>query len=248
MGLSLKSILPVAGAAAGFFLGGPAGSAAVNAALGSGIGTLLSGGDLNDAVKNAALAGAGAYGMQAAGIAGAGSAGVAEVAAGGIAPAAQTAGPQYTAVSGATGQALATETAKKGIMSGLPAKALTGALVASAFQEPEQPVMTEEQRQMMLTGERDPSYQGQNIVPTYDYRTNQVVYARDGGYIQGPGSGRSDSVRAGIFQNGQKVQEARLSDGEFVMTERAVRGAGNGDRAAGASRMYEMMRQYEGMA
>jgi hypothetical protein len=29
------------------------------------------------------------------------------------------------------------------------------------------------------------------------------------------------------------------------MTERAVRGAGNGDRNAGAARMYELMRQYE---
>ena len=52
MGLSLKSLLPIAGAAAGFFFGGPAGSAAVNAALGSGIGTLLAGGDVKDALKN----------------------------------------------------------------------------------------------------------------------------------------------------------------------------------------------------
>ena len=35
MGLSLKSLLPIAGAAAGYFFGGPAGSAAMNAALGS---------------------------------------------------------------------------------------------------------------------------------------------------------------------------------------------------------------------
>ena len=71
-----------------------------------------------------------------------------------------------------------------------------------------------------------------------------------GGYIEGPGTGRSDSVRAKIYQDGQPVQEARLSDGEFVMTERAVRGAGNGDREAGAARMYEMMRRFErgGMA
>ena len=43
-----------------------------------------------------------------------------------------------------------------------------------------------------------------------------------GGYIEGPGTGRSDDVKAGIFQNGQKVQEARLSDGEFVMTEKGT--------------------------
>jgi hypothetical protein len=68
---------------------------------------------------------------------------------------------------------------------------------------------------------------------------------RDGGYIQGPGTGRSDSIPARIYQDGQPVQEARLSDGEFVMTERAVRGAGNGDRAKGAARMYRMMREFE---
>jgi hypothetical protein len=63
LGLSLKSLLPIAGAAAGFFLG-PAGNAAVTAALGSGIGTLLAGGDIKDAVKNAALAGAAGTGLR----------------------------------------------------------------------------------------------------------------------------------------------------------------------------------------
>jgi hypothetical protein len=66
-----------------------------------------------------------------------------------------------------------------------------------------------------------------------------------GGYVEGPGTGTSDSIDAVIMQNGRPVQEALLSDGEFVMTERAVRGAGNGDRDQGAARMYEMMRQFE---
>lgn len=66
-----------------------------------------------------------------------------------------------------------------------------------------------------------------------------------GGYVEGPGTGTSDSIPADIYQNGMPVQEARLSDGEFVMTENAVRGAGRGDREAGAARMYEMMRQFE---
>jgi hypothetical protein len=66
-----------------------------------------------------------------------------------------------------------------------------------------------------------------------------------GGYVEGPGSGTSDSIPAKIYQDGQPVQEAALSDGEFVMTERAVRGAGNGDPRAGAARMYEMMRKFE---
>lgn len=66
-----------------------------------------------------------------------------------------------------------------------------------------------------------------------------------GGYVQGPGTGTSDSINSMIYQNGMPVQEARLSDGEFVMTENAVRGAGDGDREAGAARMYELMRQFE---
>lgn len=66
-----------------------------------------------------------------------------------------------------------------------------------------------------------------------------------GGYVEGPGTGTSDSIDAVIMQNGMPVQEALLSDGEFVMTERAVRGAGDGDRERGAARMYEMMRQFE---
>lgn len=66
-----------------------------------------------------------------------------------------------------------------------------------------------------------------------------------GGYIEGPGTGTSDSVDAMIYQNGHPVREARLSDGEFVMTEDAVNGAGGGDPKLGAARMYEMMRKFE---
>lgn len=66
-----------------------------------------------------------------------------------------------------------------------------------------------------------------------------------GGYVEGPGTGRSDDIEAQIYQNGVPVQEARLSDGEFVMTENAVRGAGNGDREEGAAKMYRMMQEFE---
>tara|TARA_R100001369_G_scaffold21879_1_gene39622 strand:+ start:42 stop:1598 length:1557 start_codon:yes stop_codon:yes gene_type:complete len=54
-----------------------------------------------------------------------------------------------------------------------------------------------------------------------------------GGEIMGPGTGTSDSI------------PAMLSDGEFVMTARAVRNAGNGDRDVGAARMYDMMNRFE---
>jgi hypothetical protein len=60
--------------------------------------------------------------------------------------------------------------------------------------------------------------------------------AKHGGKIDGPGTGTSDSI------------PARLSDGEFVMTAKAVRGAGGGDRMKGARRMYEIMHKYERMA
>jgi hypothetical protein len=39
-----------------------------------------------------------------------------------------------------------------------------------------------------------------------------------------------------------------LSDGEFVMTARAVRGAGDGDRQKGFKKMYDIMRSFEGGA
>jgi hypothetical protein len=56
------------------------------------------------------------------------------------------------------------------------------------------------------------------------------------GEVEGPGTGTSDSV------------PARLSDGEFVLTAKAVRGAGGGDRDIGAARMYDMMAELEATA
>ena len=60
-----------------------------------------------------------------------------------------------------------------------------------------------------------------------------------GGFIEGPGTGTSDSIPASIFQNGVPVQEARLSDGEFVMTKKTV------DNSGGAPAMYARMKQFE---
>ena len=58
-------------------------------------------------------------------------------------------------------------------------------------------------------------------------------YPRRTGQISGPGTATSDSI------------PAMLSDGEFVMTAKAVRGAGKGDKRAGAKRMYALMNQLE---
>ena len=270
----LKKLLPVAGAAAGFMLGGPGGAAALNAALGSGIGTLLAGGDVGDAVRNAALAGAGGYGLSSMGVgAGAGAAAAQQ----GAAQMTQAQLAQKALVDAGMAQAGATTAgaqAAQGFAAGLPSLGtvadrfmsplglLAGTTLLSAFEDPDLPELSEFEKRQIATGERDPDYKGRvrsNIfVDPYSGQVHQgiqdrmrrddVVYAAQGGYIQGPGTGRSDSIKSGIFQNGQKVQEARLSDGEFVMTERAVRGIGNGDRRKGAAKMYEMMRQYERMA
>ena len=58
-------------------------------------------------------------------------------------------------------------------------------------------------------------------------------YPRRTGQIAGPGTETSDSI------------PAMLSDGEFVMTAKAVRGAGKGSRLAGAKKMYALMHQLE---
>ena len=94
-------------------------------------------------------------------------------------------------------------------------------------------IMSPMEMRQYQTGERNP-----------DYRGTPVMRAQ-GGYIEGPGTGPSDSIPAAIYQDGGRVQEAALSDGEFVMTEAAVKGAGGGDRDAGAARMYQMMDQFE---
>ena len=60
-----------------------------------------------------------------------------------------------------------------------------------------------------------------------------IMTLQGGGEIVGPGSGTSDSIRA------------NLSDGEFVMTADAVRGAGDGSRDMGAARMYDLMSRFE---
>ena len=59
-------------------------------------------------------------------------------------------------------------------------------------------------------------------------------FPRRSGAIAGAGTETSDDV------------PAMLSDGEFVMTARAVRGLGNGSRKAGIKKMYDLMSRFEG--
>ena len=75
-----------------------------------------------------------------------------------------------------------------------------------------------------------------NLTPTYSPAYAAMggeIDARRGGHLMGPGTGTSDSI------------PARLSDGEFVMTAKAVRGAGGGSREDGAKKMYDMMHKFE---
>lgn len=93
---------------------------------------------------------------------------------------------------------------------------------------------------------------------------NAAMMARQryqtGGMIQGPGTGTSDSIPARIYQNGQPVSEARLSDGEVVLSRKDLANmdpAGNADRAANmvgnakngsrgqaAAQMYQMAQKF----
>ena len=77
-------------------------------------------------------------------------------------------------------------------------------------------------------------------LPTYDRAMGGSIDSMDFppriGAIYGPGTETSDDV------------PAMLSDGEFVMTAEAVRGAGNGSREAGMNTMYNLMRNFERVA
>jgi hypothetical protein len=62
---------------------------------------------------------------------------------------------------------------------------------------------------------------------------NRGGYPRKTGQIAGPGTGTSDDI------------PAMLSDGEFVVTAKAVRGIGKGSRREGAKKLYRMMHAME---
>lgn len=251
-----KDILPVAGGIVGAAFG------PMGAALGSGIGSLLAGGSPKDAILSGIISGAGAkmfpgIGESVAGATGIGSEQMIKQAA------LQKELAKEAASRAVAGEAVKTAAAKKaaeqGILSNLGGKMYLAGTVASLFEEPEKLDDGEPFSQRDL--EANPDYKGvamggfqdpvtgERIDTIEEYKARLKKYEdegiygfREGGYVQGPGTGTSDDIPAKIYQNGQPVQEARLSDGEFVMTKKAVDGAG------GAARMYEMMKQYERMA
>ena len=62
-----------------------------------------------------------------------------------------------------------------------------------------------------------------------DIRPFETQYAARGGLIEGPGTGTSDDIPAMIYQDGNPVQEAMLSNGEVVLSLKDLRNIGGGD-------------------
>lgn len=243
---AIKDAAPVIGGVVGFGLGGPLG-----AGIGSGIGGLVAGQDVEDAMKTALIGGAMGYGAQGLGFQRAAPGKFLPQMPVSTAAAKVPVGDPYSMAAKA-GQSTGLE--KQGIMSALgdfasENKMLTAGLGLGALGLLG---MTEEEEEQ---GERRPFPKGEMFNITARSRETGDVYQLTdpgdladyrreisdfnyyhGGEVNGPGTGTSDSV------------PARLSDGEFVMTAAAVRGAGGGDRDIGAARMYDMMAELEAQA
>ena len=68
---------------------------------------------------------------------------------------------------------------------------------------------------------------GEGIDPTLYARGGQLETI--GGLIEGPGTGTSDDIPAMIYQDGNPIQEAMLSNGEVVLSLKDLRNIGGGD-------------------
>lgn len=251
---AVKKAAPVVGGVAGAYFGGP-----IGASIGAGLGTAAQGKGIGDVATNALLG----YGLGSL----AGGAMTARGASfGKLGFQAPVGKMSETAIS----QQLAKQAAAKeaGILSNViqaakdmpfAAKAGLGlgALgLATAAEEEKDSTMTpfpEVGSQGFLSRERGRVRYFDPIERTYTATTPQTLsYAKEGGStddfprktgkIEGPGTETSDDI------------PAMLSDGEFVMTAKAVRGLGslNGasedkleQRRKGAKMMYDMMDKFE---
>jgi hypothetical protein len=261
----LKKAAPIIGGTIGFSLGGPLGGS-LFAGLGTGIGSLVAGADPDDALRNALIGGIGAYAGSKFFGPGSGSAGADaatasgtqavtdSVVAGGIDSAApglaSSSIPKFVPTPEPSFFQKAVDFAKTG-----PGMATIGGGIAGLA------ALGEEPKQETFTSRPDPvgkSRLGVGFIGDKSYNLDDdedrkkyfddlrkqeedrdrvgIMAAAGGGEVEGPGTGTSDSV------------PARLSDGEFVLTAKAVRGAGGGDRDIGAARMYEMMSELERVA
>ena len=237
---TLKKAAPIIGAGIGMYFGGPMG-----ASIGSGIGSLASGRSVEESLKNAALAGATTYAMGGKDF--------------GKGFEFSTAGSPFRSpvttdvVTGNPVKSIA-KSGSSGIIDMIKnnpktALAIAGTGIAGLSGIDDEVYTPKEQRDYPVgktrlgygrIGDKLYNLDDEEELKKYQTdnreRTTGTVYSAAGGEINGPGTGTSDSV------------PARLSDGEFVLTAKAVRGAGAGDRNVGAARMYDMMSQLEGAA
>ena len=243
---NLKKAAPLIGSAIGMYIAGP-GYAALGGALGGGIGSLVGGGDTEDALKAAALGGIAGYaGSKFMGPSDASNAsfttGQSRV------PVTQSYGFDQAAKFSKVASTPMTSGSFFTSPTGIATLGLGAAALGSLGEE-------EKKGTKNFIGDR-PYPEGKprlgvGIVDGVEFDLNNEeerkeyfrrvrekqgigrMMAANGGEVNGPGTGTSDSV------------PARLSDGEFVLTAKAVRGAGGGDRDLGAARMYDMMSELE---
>jgi len=262
----LKKAAPIIGGSIGFAIGGPLGSAAIGSALGAGIGSLAAGADTDDALKAALMGGIGGYAASggklftaaAPSAAATGTSAVTDAVSSNVGMsdfATSSAIPKYVPTPEPTFFSKAIDFAKENPMLTASTIGGIGGLAAlGGMEEPKQEVFTQRpdpvgKSRLGLGFIGEESYNLEDKEERERYfkdlekrkkgtksSDDEVRILNSGGEVEGPGTGTSDSV------------PARLSDGEFVLTAQAVRGAGGGDRDIGAARMYEMMSELERVA
>jgi hypothetical protein len=279
---SAKEVLPLIGAAAGFYFAPALGmSGAMGSALGSGVGSLAGGRSVNDALTNAALS----YGVTS--FLSPSVTSKLQMGGGAGSPPSFLQSKLYgiesvkpSMLTGNFNEGMTTGTGESSGIGGFfddftmrdaSLAASLGGAALQALDKPEEgtpqadPVggtLVEKvygpltDKEYDITNPIEMAEYNKEVDKMYDddfeYEVPEPVNAAHGGAmyahdkmgydtpitgeVSGPGTGTSDSV------------PARLSDGEFVLTAKAVRGAGGGDRDMGAARLYDMMSELEATA
>jgi len=248
---TLKKAAPLIGSTIGFAIGGPAG-----AAIGSGIGSLAAGRSAEEALLNAGMAyGVGSFAKGAGFGKGTGE-GIERFLPSKDGVSAFGFGTPSNAMFANDAAASVTPTAIKTVdSSGIgnffkdnAGKIALGGAALGALSGEEEKVdpiqkspFPEGESRLGVVPYKGVVYNLDNKAERDAYNQKRqsglgTMFAAVGGEVEGPGTGTSDSV------------PARLSDGEFVVTAKAVRGAGGGDRDVGAARMYDMMSNLERVA
>ena len=274
-----KKAAPVIGAGLGFLYGGPALGGALSTGLGAGLGSLVGGRSPQESLRNALLGGAAGFGASrflgltpGAGLGGllggAGTAGGLTVTPGGVGAAnAQAAASMKAAgIKNLAGSPLAKANALQKAAAFVKAKPLTSAailaggagLLGAGKEEKKNPMMED------VYGTMDPfpnlgqaDIMPSSIIPFSQYGPNLMRrknggiinlqrggFPRKNGKIAGPGTETSDDI------------PAMLSDGEFVINAKTVRGLGQAmggkgkqdTRDRGSKFLYSLQEKYGGKA